>query len=85
MITLEHVSYSIPYQFIGQRVDVKLTDNKVSVYLHCELIAEHQHIATGGSILHEHMPRNHQLQDEMQPDKLLSWAQNIGKQTAHMV
>ena len=85
MITLEHASYSVPYQFIGQRVDVKLTDNKVLVYLHRELIAEHQHITTGSSILHEHMPRNHQLQDEMQPDKLLAWAQNIGKQTAHMV
>ena len=90
MITLEHASYFVPYQFIGQRVDVKLTDNKLTdnkvlVYLHRELIAEHQHITTGSSILHEHMPRNHQLQDEMQPDKLLAWAQNIGKQTAHMV
>lgn len=90
VITLEHASYFVPYQFMGQRVDVKLTDNKLTdnkvlVYLHRELIAEHQHITTGSSILHEHMPRNHQLQDEMQSDKLLAWAQNIGKQTVHMV
>ena len=57
MIILEYASYSAPYQFIGQRINVKLTDNKVLVYLKCKLIAEHQHITTGSSILHEHMPR----------------------------
>lgn len=84
-ITLGNASYSVPYQFIGQYVDAKVTDDKVSVYLNRELIAEHQYITSGNNILHEHMPRNHQLQDEMQPDKLIAWAKSIGLQTSTVV
>lgn len=84
-VTLEGVGYSVPYQFIGQYVDAKMTDRTIDLYLNRELIASHARIPSGNSILNEHMPRNHQLQDEMQPDRLVAWAQSIGVQTNFVI
>lgn len=84
-ITTGDSNYSVPYQFIGQRVDAKVTGNKVLIYLNRELIAEHPCITSGNSILSEHMPRNHQLQDEMQPERLMAWAKSIGSQASVVI
>lgn len=84
-ITTGDSNYSVPYQFIGQRVDAKVTGNKVLIYLNRELIAEHPCITSGNSILSEHMPRNHQLQDEIQPERLMAWAKSIGSQASVVI
>lgn len=84
-VTVGKASYSVPHQFILQRVDVKLTKQSVCIYLNRQLIATHPLIASGNSILNEHMLKHHRLQDEMQPERLIAWAHSVGESTTTVI
>lgn len=60
----EKNSYSVPYQYVGKRVEVIYTRSRVEVYLDHKRIASHQRLFLGGrayrhQTLEEHMPKNH--------------------------
>lgn len=79
--------YSVPYQLLKERVDVRLTAHTVEVLHNGRRAASHtcSHKKGGYTTLPEHMPPHHRKQLEWTPERLVAWASKTGPQTAHLV
>lgn len=79
--------YSVPYRFIGKRVDVCVTKSRIEVFYQSERIALHQRDNSPHrfTTLAEHMPTKHQRYQQALNDasmtSLLAWAKQIGPNT----
>lgn len=87
-ISVKSMFYSVPYEYIGKQVDVKVSDKAIEVYFNYMRIASHLtlHGKYGQySTVHDHMPDNHKLYVEQTPKEALDWAENIGEHTLAVV
>lgn len=84
-VSIDNIEYSVPHQFIHQKVDIKITENTVEIFLKRQSIAVHERKSKGHSIKYEHMPDNHKIHEDLQPDRLLNWAMDIGETTFDMI
>ena len=86
-IEVDHHFYSVPYQLIHERLDVRLTDTTVEVLFKGRRIALHCRSYVRGkyTTLREHMPKAHQQHLEWTPSRLIHWAGQIGPQTQNLV
>ena len=80
--------YSVPFEYIRRKVDVRLTRNMVEIFHENHRIASH--IRTNGrrgdySTRNEHMPPNHQQYIQWSGDKIRSAAEEIGSNTAEVI
>jgi transposase len=76
--------YSVPFKYLSEKVEIKYSTALVEIYHKSKLLATHPriHRLNARSTLHEHMPSNHQFQNEkMNPGRLLNWAVSIGENT----
>jgi transposase len=80
-------SYSVPFQYIGQYVDIQISINTISFYHGRELIASHKKSdKTGVNVtIQTHLTSAHQYQAELEPDRLLAWGKKIGVNTFEVV
>jgi len=79
-IEVDQSYYSVPYQFIGQTVDVRYTDKTVEIFSKNKRVASHP---KSGKPNHyetttQHMPKSHQDYKGWTPDRFMSWANQIG-------
>jgi transposase len=79
--------YSVPYALIHQKVDIRATDTLVEVFHNGRNVAVHPRKYSKGrySTLHDHMPANHQFMKEIDPERLLAWADQIGPHTQALI
>ena len=72
--------YSVPYQYIHSKVDLRATDHTIEFFLSGQRIASHttQH-AKQVNTLSEHMPNEHLNQLLNEPQELLAWSEKIGE------
>ena len=73
--------YSVPYQYIKNKVDVRITDTTVEIFYNHNRIASHRrlHGRSGQySTVTEHMPQEHQKYLEWNGDRFRKWADSIG-------
>jgi transposase len=79
--------YSVPYQLVRQRCEVRLTATTVEVILRGRRVASHRrsHVRGGHTTLAEHMPESHRRHLEWTPSRIVSWAQKSGPHTAAFV
>lgn len=83
-IQVEKNYYSVPFEYIQDNVDVKLTEDLVEIYYKELRIASHKRlIGLIGQYSTEtiHMPEAHRDYLEDSPEKCLEWAESIGPQT----
>jgi transposase len=83
-ISIEKMHYSVPYEYIKQKVDLRITRNVVEVFFNGHRICSHPrlHGREGQySTTMEHMPADHQKFTAWNADRFLSWAENIGSNT----
>jgi transposase len=73
--------YSVPYQLVGQQVELRATSCTVEIMHNNLRVAMHAAHPRKGSFttLPEHMPDNHREHLQWSPDKLIAWAQRVGK------
>ena len=84
-ISVDGMLYSIPYEYIGKKVDVRITGAVVEVFYNQNRIASHRrlHGRKGQySTVLEHMPKDHQFYLEWNGDRFRRWAERIGENTA---
>lgn len=76
--------YSVPYQLVGQRVDVRSTASTVEVFHSSRRVASHLRSRTRGRHTTEaaHMPDSHRRHAEWTPSRIIAWAQRTGPATA---
>jgi transposase len=77
--------YSVPYEYIKRRVDVRLTRNVVEVFFEGNRVCSHVRLYDGQSkycTQEAHMPPNHQQYLQWNGERFRKWAAKIGSQTA---
>ena len=86
-IEVERHYYSVPYQLVGERVEVRLTVSAVEIFLRHRRVASHLrgfkrgHHTTDSA----HMPASHRRHLEWTPSRIERWAEKTGPSTAELV
>lgn len=86
-IEYDHHYYSVPYQLVRERVDVRATTGVIEVFYRGKRVASHQrsqrkHKATTNKA---HMPKSHREHAEWTPSRMISWAAQVGPSAAAVV
>ena len=87
-ISVERMNYSVPYEYIKQQVDVRLTRTTVEIFFAGTRIASHLRLygrPNQYSTVEEHMPPNHQVYLQWNGERFLRWAGEIGQHTVAAV
>ncbi|MCR5457270.1 MAG: IS21 family transposase [Clostridiales bacterium] len=80
--------YSVPYNYIGQKVNLRTTDSMVEVFLGQDRIASHRRLygrLGQYSTVTEHMPEDHRKYLEWNGNRFRAWAKGIGTSTYAVV
>lgn len=74
--------YSVPHQYVGEKVQVHASDKLIEIYFNQKLIASHVRKMTPGMTTDSnHMPTKHAKHQQWTPGRLKNWAKNIGTDT----
>ena len=87
-VAVDHMNYSVPYKYIKQKVDVRLTSSTVEIYFYGTRVASHLRLCgrpNQYSTLEEHMPPEHTAYLQWNGELFLRWASSIGENTATVV
>ena len=79
--------YSVPYQLVTKKLEVRVTENTVECFLGGHRVASHVRSFRPGrhTTTPEHMPRAHRAYAEWTPERLVTWARETGAETARLV
>ena len=83
-ISVDRQNYSVPYEYIKQKVDVRISKSTVEVFYGGNRICSHPRLygrANQYSTVESHMPPNHQQYVQWNGDRFRRWAQKIGENT----
>ncbi len=87
-IAVDKMYYSVPYQYIRNKVDVRITDTTIEIFIAHNRIASHKRLyGRPGqySTQSAHMPEEHQKYLEWNGDRFRKWAGQIGTNTYEVV
>jgi transposase len=86
-LELEKNYYSVPYQLAREEVEVRYSLSVVEVLFRGSRVASHPRRFGRGeySTVREHMPESHRRYLEWSPQRLISWAETVGPETAALV
>jgi hypothetical protein len=82
------MNYSVPYEYIKHKVDVRLTANMVEVFYNGNRIASHKRLygyCGQYSTTVEHMPEKHRQYTQWNAERFIRWASDIGPFTQQAV
>lgn len=83
-ISIEKQNYSVPYEYIKQKVDVRITKSTIEVFFGGNRIASHPRLygrLNQYSTVEAHMPPNHQQYIQWNGERFVKWAAKIGINT----
>ena len=82
-VRVENGYYSVPYDLVGQKLDVRITRNTVEIFSGGSRVASHLRCQKDGQYktVFEHMPSSHQAHATWTPARILKWAETIGPNT----
>jgi transposase len=86
-IEVDRHYYSMPYQLLHERIDIRATAAIVEAFRKGERVAAHvrSHVKGGYTTLPEHMPPSHRYYAEWNPARFIQWAGKTGEATARLV
>lgn len=87
-ISVDKMHYSVPYEYIKHKVDVRVTRNVIEVFYKNLRICSHPrlHGRPGQyNTIPEHMPEDHQKYTQWNASRFVSWAENAGPNTTVVV
>lgn len=78
--------YSVPYQLVKKKIDIRFTAQTVECLYKNKRIASHKRSYQKGrhTTVREHMPPRHQRYLEWSPERFLRWANKIGPHTVKL-
>lgn len=79
--------YSVPFELLRERLDVRLTATTVEAVHRGERVAAHARSYERGrhTTVKEHMPPEHRSHAEWTPSRIIQWAHKTGTATAQVV
>lgn len=87
-VSVEKQNYSVPYEYIKQKVDVRITSRTIEVFFNGNRIASHPRLhgrLNQYSTNESHMPPDHQEYLQWNGERFIRWAQKIGERTEAVV
>lgn len=87
-ISVETQNYSVPFEYIKQKVDVRITKNVVEVFFEGNRICSHPRLYGRNnqySTLEAHMPPEHQQYVAWNGERFKNWAAKVGQNTVTVV
>lgn len=87
-ISVDKQNYSVPFEYIKQKVEVRMTKSTIEVFYGGNRICSHPRLhgrSNQYSTVSEHMPENQQKYVEWTPERFISWAERIGENTTVVV
>ena len=87
-IAVDKMYYSVPHQYIKNKVDVRVSESTIEVYYKQTRISSHRRLfgrAGLYSTVMEHMPVDHQKYLDWNGDRFRRWAEKIGISTNEVV
>ena len=86
-VDFERHYYSVPYQLVGKRVDIRATAAMVEAFHNGHRVASHLRSRIRGRFTTDraHMPDSHRRYAQWSPSRLVRWAEKIGPHTAAVV
>jgi len=87
-VSCEHQNYSVPFEYIRQKVDLRLTKGTVEILFEGNRIASHHRLhgrPNQYSTIEAHMPPNHQKYVQWNGERFEKWAAGIGGNTLAVV
>jgi len=87
-ISVDNQNYSVPYEYIKQKVDVRITKNVIEAFFEGSRISSHPRLyGRSGqySTLEAHMPPDHQKYVAWNGERFRNWAAKIGESTTTVV
>lgn len=84
-INVDKMHYSVPYEYIKCKVDIRITGNIIEVFYEGHRIASHRRLrgkdGNDRITLPEHMPDNHKKYLAWDTEHFIKWAETIGPNT----
>jgi len=80
--------YTVPFDLIGDKVDIRTTRNTVEAFYHGSRIASHVRKMTPQRDpikVKEHMPLAHQKYETYNNDQFIAWAEQVGSSTKAVI
>ncbi len=80
--------YSVPFDLIGEKVDIRLTKDTVEVFFHGNRVASHKRVATIRKepiVKADHMTPEHRKYLQYNSEDFTAWAKMIGESTEKVV
>lgn len=87
-IAVERMNYSVPFEYIKQKVDVRLTRATVEVFFGGNRICSHLRLYgrfNQYSTIQEHMPPEHQKYVQWNGERFIHWAGKVGSCTQTVI
>ncbi|WP_233201629.1 IS21 family transposase, partial [Sporosarcina sp. P10] len=87
-IQVERMYYSVPYEYVREQVDVRLSTDLLEVYFKEVRITSHKRLREGVgqfSTNPDHMPDNHRSYLEHTPENNQKWAESVGPSMDRLV
>lgn len=87
-ISVDNMHYSVPYEYIKHKVDVRITKRVIEVFFSNHRICSHLrlHGRPGQySTIEEHMPDKHRQFVQWNAERFLSWANSVGPSTTTVI
>ena len=82
-IQVDKMNYSVPSEYVGKKVDVKITKDTITAYYKGTPVSSHKRLygrRNQYSTIEIHMPKNHQLY-QWNAGRFLNWAKTVGPNT----
>ena len=77
--------FSVPYQYIGEVLDVKVTPNLVEIFRKGRPVASHRRSRKRYTTKRDHMPSSHREHRRWSPPRVVATAKRIGPHTSELV
>lgn len=87
-IEIDGNGYSVPYSYVGEKVDIAYTTSSVEISYKGKIICTHprRYGIQNDSTNPDHMPKEYQYQyDKWNPKRITQWAQSVGDNTLQLI
>jgi transposase len=86
-VRYDHNYYSVPYQHVHKKVEIRATKKVIEIlHKNCRIASHVRSYEKNQNItLKEHMPHNHQFMAQWTPKRFIRWAEKIGPQTVALI
>lgn len=86
-IAYQRKYYSVPFEYLGEEIDVRATQQTIEIFYHHQRIASHRRLwgQSDYATIVEHMPPDKLFFADWNRDRFLAWADTIGPATKKVI